>query len=130
MEDIDYRSARGLDRTLMQKLAEGQWIKDHENLIICGPTGVGKSFLASALGHKACRDNLPSSISAFRASSPTWPLPEATDVIAVSCARSVASNCLCLTILASSPSTLPLAMIFSRSSKNDTAAVQQLLRVN
>ena len=41
----------------MQKLAEGQWIKDHENLIICGPTGVGKSFLASALGHKACRDN-------------------------------------------------------------------------
>ena len=57
MEDIDYRSARGLDRTLMQKLAEGQWIKDHENLIICGPTGVGKSFLASALGHKACRDN-------------------------------------------------------------------------
>ena len=57
MEDIDYRSARGLDRTLVQKLAEGQWIKDHENLIICGPTGVGKSFLASALGHKACRDN-------------------------------------------------------------------------
>jgi DNA replication protein DnaC len=56
-EDIDYRSARGLDRTLVQKLAEGQWIKDHENLVICGPTGVGKSYLASALGHKACRDN-------------------------------------------------------------------------
>ena len=37
--------------------ADGQWIDAHENLILCGPTGVGKSWLASALGHKACRDN-------------------------------------------------------------------------
>jgi DNA replication protein DnaC len=56
IEDVDYRAARSLDRTLFQKLAEGQWIDDHENLILCGPTGVGKSWLASALGH-ACRDN-------------------------------------------------------------------------
>lgn len=57
VEDIDYRAARGLDRALFQKLAEGSWIYAHENLILCGPTGVGKSWLASALGHKACRDN-------------------------------------------------------------------------
>jgi len=57
IEDVDYRAARGLDRTLFQKLAEGGWINAHENLILCGPTGVGKSWLASALGHKACRDD-------------------------------------------------------------------------
>ena len=57
MEDVDYRVPRGLDRGLVQKLADGKWINDHENLVICGPTGVGKSYLASALGHKACRDN-------------------------------------------------------------------------
>jgi DNA replication protein DnaC len=57
VEDIDYRAARGLDRALFQKLAEGAWIDAHDNLILCGPTGVGKSWLASALGNKACRDN-------------------------------------------------------------------------
>ncbi|MEO6624215.1 MAG: ATP-binding protein [Burkholderiaceae bacterium] len=57
VEDVDYRSPRGLDRTLFQKLAEGQWIDGHDNLAITGPTGAGKSWLASALGHKACRDN-------------------------------------------------------------------------
>jgi hypothetical protein len=43
MEDIDYRSARGLDRTLVQKLAEGQWIKHHENPIICVQLASGKA---------------------------------------------------------------------------------------
>ena len=57
VEDVDYRSARGLDRALFQKLAAGNWIDAHDNLILCGPTGVGKSWLASALGHRACRDN-------------------------------------------------------------------------
>ena len=41
----------------VQKLAEGSWIDTHDNLILCGPTGIGKSWLAAALGHKACRDN-------------------------------------------------------------------------
>jgi len=57
VEDVDYRTVRGLDRALFQKLSDGQWIDDHDNLILCGPTGVGKSWLASALGHRACRDN-------------------------------------------------------------------------
>jgi DNA replication protein DnaC len=57
IEDIDYRSPRGLDRALFQKLAEGEWIELHDNLALIGPTGVGKSWLASALGHKACPDN-------------------------------------------------------------------------
>jgi DNA replication protein DnaC len=57
VEDIDYRAPRGLDRALFHKLAAGEWIDAHDNLILCGPTGVGKSWLACALGHKACRDN-------------------------------------------------------------------------
>lgn len=56
-EDIDYRSARGLDRALFVKLVAGDWIDAHDNLAICGPSGVGKSWLACALGHKACRDD-------------------------------------------------------------------------
>ena len=57
VEDVDYRAARGLDRTLFQTLVGGRWIDEAQNLIIEGPTGVGKSWLACALGHKACRDN-------------------------------------------------------------------------
>ena len=56
-EDVDYRSSRGLDRALFMKLVAGDWIAAHDNLVICGPTGVGKSWLACALGHKACRDD-------------------------------------------------------------------------
>jgi DNA replication protein DnaC len=57
IEDVDYRAARGLDRALFQKLAEGEWIDGHDNLALVGPSGVGKSWLACAIGQKACRDN-------------------------------------------------------------------------
>lgn len=56
-EDVDYRAERGLDRALFMKLVAGDWIDAHDNLAICGPSGVGKSWLACALGHKACRDD-------------------------------------------------------------------------
>jgi DNA replication protein DnaC len=57
IEDIDWRAPRGLDRALMQRLIAGDWIDAPHNLIIEGPTGVGKSWLACALANKACRDN-------------------------------------------------------------------------
>lgn len=57
VEDIDYRAARGLDKALLRSLTqESAWVAQHENIFVCGPTGVGKSYLACALAHKACRD--------------------------------------------------------------------------
>ena len=56
VEDIDYRHARGLDKSLMRDLANCQWIKRHLNLLITGPTGVGKTWIACALAQKACRE--------------------------------------------------------------------------
>ncbi len=58
IEDTDYRTPRGLDRALFQKLASCDWIRANQHLVIGGPTGVGKSWLACALGHKACREGL------------------------------------------------------------------------
>lgn len=56
IEDIDFRHPRGLDKSLILRLADCQWIKEHNNLIITGPTGVGKSYLACAFAQKACRE--------------------------------------------------------------------------
>ena len=56
IENVDYRTSRGLDRSLFQTLATSQWIRDYNHLAIVGPTGTGKSWLACALGNKACRD--------------------------------------------------------------------------
>lgn len=56
IENIDFRHPRGLDKSLVLRLSGCQWIKDHNNLIITGPTGVGKSYLACAFAQKACRD--------------------------------------------------------------------------
>jgi DNA replication protein DnaC len=57
IEDLDTKAVRALDKTLFAKLATGDWIARRENLIIVGKTGLGKSWLACALGHKACRDD-------------------------------------------------------------------------
>ena len=56
IEDIDYRAPRGLDKALMRQLSHCQWLKEGLNLIIHGPTGVGKTWIACALAHKACRE--------------------------------------------------------------------------
>lgn len=57
VEDIDYQTPRGLDRALLRGLSsESEWVKQHQNILLIGPTGVGKSWLGCALAHKACRD--------------------------------------------------------------------------
>jgi DNA replication protein DnaC len=56
IEDIDYRTARGLEKSVILSLASCGWIRHHQNLLISGPTGVGKTFLACAFAHKACRE--------------------------------------------------------------------------
>jgi DNA replication protein DnaC len=56
VEDVDFRAPRGLDRALFQTLASCAWVRDHHHLVVVGPTGIGKSWLACALGHKACRE--------------------------------------------------------------------------
>jgi len=57
VEDIHMKAPRGLDKALFQRLVAGDWIDRHQNLIVIGPTGVGKSWIACALGHKACRND-------------------------------------------------------------------------
>jgi DNA replication protein DnaC len=57
VEDVDMKAARGLDKALFAKLAAGDWIDQHQNLIVIGPTGVGKSWIACALAHTACRND-------------------------------------------------------------------------
>ena len=57
VEDIDYRGARGLDKSVIRALVQqSAWVGTHENVFVLGPTGVGKSFVACALAQKACRD--------------------------------------------------------------------------
>ncbi|MEK7717004.1 MAG: IS21-like element helper ATPase IstB [Pseudomonadota bacterium] len=57
VEDIDYRTPRGLDRSLVRSLTiESAWVREHQNLFLIGPTGTGKTWLARAFAQKACRD--------------------------------------------------------------------------
>jgi DNA replication protein DnaC len=56
IEDIDYHHPRGLDRKLMRTLSASDWVRQNQNILLIGPTGIGKSWLGCALAQKACRD--------------------------------------------------------------------------
>ena len=58
LEDLDFRTRRGLDRAQLASLTSCDWIRQHQNLLIHGATGCGKTFLGCALAHQACRQGL------------------------------------------------------------------------
>ncbi len=66
VEDVDFSKSRGLDKSVMLRLATSEWVRAHQVVLIFGPTGAGKSYLACALGHAACRAQL--SVRYFRLS--------------------------------------------------------------
>jgi len=57
IEDLNISASRGLDRRVILHLAQGEWIRQHLNILVLGPTGVGKTYLSCALAHAACRYN-------------------------------------------------------------------------
>ncbi|MGT4778506.1 ATP-binding protein, partial [Escherichia coli] len=59
LSKLDYRNNRGLDRALIRSLSQGNWLTLKQNILLTGATGSGKTFLACALGHNACRLNRP-----------------------------------------------------------------------
>jgi len=66
IEDIDFSARRNMDRKLIQTLSSCEWLLHHQNIMVFGPTGVGKTYLSCALGHAACR--MDYSVSYFRVS--------------------------------------------------------------
>ena len=83
IEEIDYRAARGLDKSVIRALAqESAWVRNHEQIFVLGPTGVGKSFVASALAQKACRDGYSALYTGRRRCFEIWPSRAPTAVCA------------------------------------------------
>lgn len=65
VEDIDYSHRRGLDKSVMAQLISCKWVRDKNNVIIIGPTGTGKSYLAEALANNACREGFDAMLERF-----------------------------------------------------------------
>src|SRR3954471_6457870 len=124
IEDVDYRAPRGLDRALFHKLAGGEWSDAHDNLILCGPTGVGKSWLPVLSAKRPAETIDRCFISASQSCSPISRSPAATDAMPASCAASMALSSSSSTIGGLIPSTLAPAETSTRSSKNATAAAR------
>ena len=81
VEDVDYRAIRGLDRALFLKLAAGDWIRERHNLLVTGPCGVGKSWLACASATRLVETTSQLRTTACRVSSPPWHSAEPMAVI-------------------------------------------------
>ena len=120
VEDIDYKQRRSLERSVMATLVSCDWIRAHHNLHLTGPTGTGKSWLACALGHQACRQGL--SVRYER-------VPRLLDSLRIARGDGTFTKRLsqlakriswCLTTLGSSPSPKTNAMICSKSSRTVT----------
>ena len=58
LQDIDYQHPRGIDKSQLARLAQGDWLQRGQNLLITGPCGSGKTYLGCALGHSACLNGL------------------------------------------------------------------------
>ena len=67
MEDLKFKPARALDRALLTTLSSCDWIRDKRNVRVTGATGTGKTYVACALGHSACRHGFP--VAYYRAPS-------------------------------------------------------------
>jgi len=92
VEDIDYRATRGLDKSVVRALAkDSAWVRNHENIFVIGPCGVGKSFLASARHRKLVATAIRFSIFAPLPCCVSWPWPEPMAACATSWLDSVAS---------------------------------------
>jgi DNA replication protein DnaC len=83
LEDLDYRHPRGLDQSVIASLATGQWIRSHDNVLIVGPTGAGKTYLACALAQWPVGWGSPPCICDCRGSSETSRSPKAMAVMGV-----------------------------------------------
>ena len=60
LENIDHQTPRGLDKRTLQRLATCQWVREYQNILLVGPTGIGKTYVACALAEKACREGFSS----------------------------------------------------------------------
>jgi DNA replication protein DnaC len=124
VEDIDLRAPRGIDRQLLARLITGDWIDKRQNCLITGPTGVGKSWLACALGHKACRDGRSVSYQRVPRLFEALALARGDGRHAQMLKTFARTNCSSSTIGASPSSPSHNASISWRSSKTETAMAQ------
>lgn len=122
IEDIDFAAPRGLDRRSTMALAQGEWLKTHENLIVTGQTGTGKSWLACAFGRQAHGSIIPCSMCACRACSRIWRSLVSMAASHASSTNSPARNCSSSMTSELTASPTNSASICSKSSRNAIAA--------
>jgi len=129
VEDIDFRSPRGLDKSVMPSLGTCGWIRKHQNVIIVGPTGTGKTFLSCALAQRACREGVPFTYAHLR-STGHLPWRKRMEVMHGYLRDSRNRLCLSLTISGLLPSLIRNGETSWRSLKIGTERHRPLSRAN